>query len=178
MVKYAFVGPLLGALIRPIGGWLADRMGGASLTFWNFVVMAAVMFGVLLFLPTDDSAGSLTGFYTLFLILFVTAGIGNGSVFRMIPIIFHAIHKRWSEGLDAAGKAEAKHKAETEAAVALGFSASIAAFGGFIIPIALAISVDIFGKPNIAMIVFGLFYLSCLFATWAWYYRKGAEVPC
>ncbi len=178
MFRYAFAGPLLGALIRPLGGWLADRIGGASLTFWNFAVMTAAMFSVLLFLPGDAYAGNLVGFYTLFLILFLTAGIGNGSVFRMIPTIFHTIHKRWSEGMDEAGKAQAKHQAETETAVALGFSASIAAFGGFFIPIALAISVDIFGKPNFAMMVFGVFHLSCLFATWAWYYRKGAEVPC
>ena len=54
LVRYAFVGPLLGALIRPLGGWLADRMGGASLTFWNFGIMAVAIFGVLLYLPADD----------------------------------------------------------------------------------------------------------------------------
>lgn len=165
MVKYAFVGPLLGALIRPLGGWLADRIGGASLTFWNFALMTAAMFGVLLFLPGDAQPGNPVGFYLMFLILFMTAGVGNGSVFRMIPTIFHSLH-------------EQKHKAETETAVALGFSASIAAFGGFFIPIALAIAIDLFGQPNLAMMVFGVFHLSCVFATWHWYHRKGAEVPC
>jgi NNP family nitrate/nitrite transporter-like MFS transporter len=173
IVMYAFVGPLLGALIRPLGGWLADRLGGASLTFWNFAVMAAAMFGILLFLPGDAYAGNLAGFYTLFLILFMTTGIGNGSVFRMIPIIFHTLHKRWSEDTG-----QAMHQAETETAVALGFSASIAAFGGFFIPIVLAISVNMFGKLNFAMMAFGVFYLSCMLVTWAWYYRKDAEVPC
>jgi NNP family nitrate/nitrite transporter-like MFS transporter len=178
MVMYAFVGPLLGALIRPLGGWLSDRLGGASLTFWNFAVMAAAMFGILLFLPGDAYAGNPAGFYSMFLVLFMTAGIGNGSVFRMIPIIFHTIHKRWSEEKDKADKIQARHQAETEAAVALGFSSSIAAFGGFFIPIALAISVDLFGKLSFAMIAFGVFYLTCMLVTWAWYYGKHAEVPC
>ncbi len=171
-------GPLLGALIRPLGGWLADRLGGASLTFWNFAVMTAAMFGVLLFLPGDSYAGNLNGFYSMFLILFMTAGIGNGSVFRMIPTVFHTLHERWSKDKEKAEKIQARHRAETETAVALGFSASIAAFGGFFIPIALAISIDIFGAPNFAMMVFGAFHLSCLLATWVWYFRKGAEVPC
>ena len=178
IVKYAFVGPLLGALIRPLGGWLADRMGGASLTFWNFAVMAAAMVGVLLCLPTDTSPGNVTGFYLLFIVLFLTTGIGNGSVFNMIPNIFHTLHLRWSEGQDEARKALAMRQADTESAVALGFSASIAAFGGFFIPIALAISTYFFDNPHAAMSIFSVFYLSCLWVTWSWYYRNGAEVPC
>ena len=178
MVRYAFVGPLVGALIRPLGGWLADRMGGASLTFWNFGVMTAAMFGVLLFLPGDVYLGNVTGFYLLFLVLFLTAGIGNGSVFRMIPSIFHTLHQRWSADKDDAEQALAKHKAETETAVALGFTASIAALGGFGIPVALAISNTLFGNPYLAMACFGVFHLSCLFATWWWYYRTDAEVSC
>ncbi len=178
MVKYAFVGPLLGALIRPLGGWLADRTGGASLTFWNFVVMTMAMFGILLFVPRDVDPGNVTGFYLMFMLVFLTTGIGNGSVFRMIPTIFHTLHQRWSADKDEAHRAQARHQAETETAVALGFSASIAAFGGFGIPVALAVSNSLFGGPYFAMVCFGMFYVSCLFATWWWYYRKDAEVSC
>ena len=183
MVRYAFVGPLLGALIRPLGGWLADRMNGASLTFWNFAVMAVAMFGVSGMLPEGADAGNVTGFYVLFLVIFLTAGIGNGTVFRVIPNAFHAIHQRASAGADAAARdaaarEAASHRAETESAVALGFSASIAAFGGFFIPIILAATESLFGAPHAAMAFFGLFTLSCMLATWNWYYRKGAEVAC
>ena len=103
---------------------------------------------------------------------------GNGSVFRMIPSVFHTLHQRWAKNKDAAAQLEATRKAETETAVALGFSASIAAFGGFFIPIALAISTDLFGGPYFAIAAFGVSTLSCLLATWWWYFRKGAEVNC
>ena len=178
IVSYAFVGPLLGALIRPLGGWMADRMGGASLTFWNFAVMAAAIFASLAFLPGDAYAGNVTAFYLLFLVLFLTAGIGNGSVFRVIPSVFHTLHRRWAKDLDEAGRELAERQAETETAVALGFSASIAAFGGFFIPIALAISTDLFGTPYFAIAAFGVSTLTFMLATWWWYFRKGAEVPC
>jgi NNP family nitrate/nitrite transporter-like MFS transporter len=87
----------VGALIRPVGGWLADKLGGARVTLWNFVVMALAVLGVLFFLPKGASAfalpwgpaeGSFTGFFLMFLVLFFTTGIGNGSTFRMIPVIF------------------------------------------------------------------------------------------
>ena len=178
LIRYAFVGPLLGALIRPLGGWLADRIGGASLTFWNFAVMAAAIFGVLLYLPIDTSSGNATAFYLLFMVVFLTAGIGNGSVFRLITSVFHTIHKQWAENKDEAAQVQAQRQAETETAVALGFSASIAAFGGFFIPIALAISNDIFGDPYFAIAAFGVSTLSFMLATWWWYYRKDAEVCC
>ena len=178
IVPYAFVGPLLGALIRPLGGWLADRMGGASITFWNFALMAVAIFGSLAFVPVDGQGGSVTGFYLMFLILFLSAGIGNGSVFRVIPSVFHRLHQRWAQNKDEAGRELALHRAETETAVALGFSASIAAFGGFFIPIALAISSDLFGDPYFAIAAFGLYAVTCLMATWWWYYREGAEVKC
>lgn len=178
IVAYAFVGPLLGALIRPLGGWLADRMGGASITFWNFALMAVAIFGSLAFVPVDGQGGSVTGFYLMFLALFLTAGVGNGSVFRVIPSVFHRLHQRWAKNKDEAGRELARHRAETETAVALGFSASIAAFGGFFIPIALAISSDLFGGPYFAIAAFGVYAVTCLMATWWWYYRKGAEVKC
>ena len=92
--QFAFIGPLLAALVRPIGGWLADRQGGATITFWSFVVMAVAPLAAILFLPGADGGGSVVGFVLMFLILFLGAGIGNGSTFRMIPTIFRTLRER------------------------------------------------------------------------------------
>src|SRR6478736_2160865 len=83
-VTIAFLGPLVGSLVRPIGGLLADRVGGAIVTFWNFIAMAAATIGVMYFIEVKSFAG----FLAMFLVLFVTTGIGNGSTYRMIPSIF------------------------------------------------------------------------------------------
>src|SRR5258708_10350633 len=83
-VAIAFLGPLVGSLSRPLGGLLADKIGGAIVTFWNFIAMGAATIGVMYFVDIKDFAG----FLTTFLILFVTTGIGNGSTYRMIPAIF------------------------------------------------------------------------------------------
>ena len=83
-VAIAFLGPLVGSLARPLGGLLADKVGGAIVTFWNFIAMGAATIGVMYFVDIKDFAG----FLAMFLILFVTTGIGNGSTYRMIPSIF------------------------------------------------------------------------------------------
>jgi NNP family nitrate/nitrite transporter-like MFS transporter len=80
----AFLGPLVGSLSRPLGGLLADKIGGAIITFWNFIAMGAATIGVLYFVGIKD----FTGFLVMFLILFVTTGIGNGSTYRMSRRIF------------------------------------------------------------------------------------------
>src|SRR6202000_3109491 len=83
-IAIAFLGPLVGSLSRPLGGLLADKVGGAIVTFWNFIAMGAATIGVLWFIDTKD----FSGFLVTFLILFITTGIGNGSTYRMIPSIF------------------------------------------------------------------------------------------
>src|SRR5271170_5619449 len=83
-VAIAFLGPLVGSLSRPFGGLLADKVGGAIVTFWNFVAMGAATIGVMYFVNIKD----FTGFLVMFLILFVATGVGNGSTYRMIPSIF------------------------------------------------------------------------------------------
>lgn len=83
-IGIAFLGPLVGSLSRPLGGWLADKIGGAIITLWNFIAMGVATIGVLYFVSEKEFAG----FLTTFLILFVTTGIGNGSTYRMIPSIF------------------------------------------------------------------------------------------
>nr|BFE96625.1 hypothetical protein GCM10020185_71610 [Pseudomonas brassicacearum subsp. brassicacearum] len=104
-LKFAFLGPLVGALVRPLGGWLADKLGGAKVTLWNFVLMIVMVFGVLHFLPQNGQGGSFYGFLGMFMLLFITTGVGNGSTFRMIPVIFRTLHEKkppWAKKARAA----------------------------------------------------------------------------
>jgi NNP family nitrate/nitrite transporter-like MFS transporter len=178
LVKYAFIGPLLGALIRPLGGWLADRFGGARVTFWNFAVMLAASLAVFGFLPAGTSAGHADPFFWAFLLLFLTTGVGNGSVFRMVPSVFLTMHMLWAKGKGEDAMASAKREGEIEASVALGFTAAIAALGLFFIPMAVGVSLETTGGPLAAWYVFITFYLSCVLGTWSWYRRKDAEIRC
>lgn len=177
-LKFAFLGPLVGALIRPVGGWLADKMGGARVTLWNFVVMIAAVFGVLHFLPQAGSEGNFYGFLAMFMLLFVTTGVGNGSTFRMIPVIFRTLHERLSAGKSKDVQEQAGKNAGKEAAAVLGFSSAIAAYGAFFIPKSFGSSMALTGGPQMALYVFIGFYVSCILLTWWNYARKGAEMPC
>lgn len=177
-LKFAFLGPLVGALIRPVGGWLADKLGGARVTLWNFVVMIAAVFGVLHFLPQAGSEGNFYGFLAMFMLLFVTTGVGNGSTFRMIPVIFRTLHERLSAGKSKDVQEQAGKNAGKEAAAVLGFSSAIAAYGAFFIPKSFGSSMALTGGPQMALYVFVGFYVSCILLTWWSYARKGAEMPC
>ncbi len=177
-LQFAFLGPMVGALIRPVGGWLSDRLGGARVTFWNFIVMIAAVFGVVGFLPNQTSSGEFWGFFTMFMLLFITTGIGNGSTFRMIPIIFRTQHERWSADQPEEAKATALHAATTESAATLGFSSAVAAYGAFFIPKAYGTSISATGGPVAALYTFVAFYATCLFVTWWFYSRKNAAIPC
>jgi MFS transporter, NNP family, nitrate/nitrite transporter len=152
-----WIGPLVGALARPAGGWLADRYGGARVTQWSFAVMALGVLALLLALPGSAADGRIALFAAGFAALFVAAGIGNGSTFRMIALIFPS------------GK---------EAAAVLGFASAVAAYGGFFIPKALGSSISLAGTPRAALLAFGAFYLSCLAITWWTYGRRFAPMPC
>ena len=176
--EYAFLGPLVGALLRPVGGWMADKMGGARVTFWNFVAMAAASFGVLHYLPSQGNPGSFWGFLAMFILLFVTTGIGNGSTFRMIPVIFLTERQRAAAGGDAQAKTQAVTEAAKEAAAVLGFSSAFAAYGAFFIPKAFGTSITLTGGPEAALYGFVAFYVSCIALTWYCYARKHAEMPC
>ncbi|HUF80751.1 MAG TPA: NarK family nitrate/nitrite MFS transporter [Burkholderiales bacterium] len=177
-LQYAWLGPFVGAIIRPFGGWLADKLGGAAVTYWNFIVMAAAVGGVLYFLPSGPSGGSFAGFLVMFILLFLTTGIGNGSTFRMIPVIFLTERQRQAAGKGAAAQEQAVKEANKEAAAVLGFSAAVAAYGGFFSPKSYGTSIDLMGGPEGALYLFIAFYLTCIATTWWYYARRNAEMPC
>ncbi|MEI6388787.1 MAG: NarK family nitrate/nitrite MFS transporter [Spirochaetota bacterium] len=174
-IAYAFLGPLVGAIARPIGGWISDRAGGARVTFWSFVGMVLSVLGVVAFLPHGGQGGNFPGFLSLFLVLFTLTGIGNASTFRMIPIIYLTEHQR-----AAAGRSDEKITVDAgkESAAALGFAGALGAYGGFFIPMSFGASITATGGADVALYGFIAFYLSCIAITWWFYSRKNAEVPC
>jgi NNP family nitrate/nitrite transporter-like MFS transporter len=173
-LDYAFLGPLVGALVRPLGGWLSDKIGGAKVTFWDFVLMIFGVVGVLYFLDQ----GSFGGFLTMFLVLFFATGIGNGSTFRMIPIIFRTERMREVEGEGDEAQETARRAAEKESAATLGFSSAIAAYGAFVIPLTYNLAISATGGPQAALYAFIAFYASCIAVTWWYYSRRNAAIPC
>jgi NNP family nitrate/nitrite transporter-like MFS transporter len=177
-MKFAFLGPLVGALIRPVGGWLSDKLGGARVTFWNFIAMTAAVFGVLYFLPSGGSGGHFWGFLAMFMLLFITTGIGNGSTFRMVPVIFMTERQRAVAGEGRLAEEQAVKQANKEAAAVLGFSSAIGAYGGFFIPKSYGTSISMTGGPEAALYGFVAFYITCIVMTWWFYSRRNAEMPC
>ncbi|MDY0972404.1 NarK family nitrate/nitrite MFS transporter [Siccibacter turicensis] len=171
ILHYAFFGPLFGALARTAGGAISDRLGGTRVTLVNFVLMA--LFSALLFttLPSGDSQGNLIAFFGVFLMLFLTAGLGSGSSFQMISVIFR---KLTMDRVKAQGgtEAQAMREAATDTAAALGFISAIGAIGGFFIPKAFGTSLALTGSPAGAMKVFLVFYVICVVVTWVVYGRK------
>jgi NNP family nitrate/nitrite transporter-like MFS transporter len=166
-VAIAFLGPLVGSLVRPLGGLLADKIGGAIVTFWNFIAMGAATIGVMYFVETKE----FTGFLAMFLVLFVTTGIGNGSTYRMIPSIFRQQNLAKAKGSGEQGRAAALHTAGIEAGAALGFIGAIGACGGYLIPRGFGASIAATGGPHLALVIYLAFYATCLALTWGFYLR-------
>ena len=177
-VKYAFLGPLVGALVRPLGGWLSDKIkSGAAITQIVFIGMIVAVCGVLAFLPTDGQGGSFWGFFACFMALFALTGLGNGSTFMQVPVIFLNMHQRFAEqGLVDAE--QARLDATKEGAAVIGFTAAFAAYGGFFIPKSYGTSIAVTGSVNAALIAFIVFYVLCGALNWWYYARKGAEAKC
>ena len=158
-LQYAWLGPLVGSLVRPVGGWVSDKLGGARVTHWDTIVMIASALGVAYFIKAAGSAATPETywwpFFWLFMLLFTTTGIGNGSTFRMVPIIF---------------------KPEMAGPV-LGWTSAVAAYGAFLIPRIFGGQIEA-GTPEYGLYGFAAYYVSCLFVNWWFYARKGAEIPC
>jgi len=170
-IAIAFLGPLVGSLARPLGGLISDKVGGAIVTLFNFMVMAAATVGVLYFVGIKD----FTGFLVSFLALFASTGFGNGSTYRMIPSIFREENLRKAKGQGDAARAEALKAASIQSGAAVGFIGAIGAVGGFLIPLGFGKSIALTGGPQLALIIYLLFYATCVATTWWFYLRRGPE---
>ena len=164
VTAYAFLGALVGSLIRPLGGRLADRVGGAKVTAFSFVAMAVGVLGVVWSL----SLHSFGLFFAAFMLLFVATGIGNGSTYRMIPAIFrHDV-----DDTDA----HAVTLARRQAAAAIGIISAIGAYGGFLVPRTYGWSTASFGSIVPALYVYVGVYAVMLAVTWVFYLRPASRM--
>ncbi|MER5882893.1 nitrate/nitrite transporter [Streptomyces sp. NPDC001941] len=160
-----FLGPLLGSLARPVGGRLADRLGGARVTLWAFAAMAAAT-GVVVYASIQRS---LPVFLAGFTALFVLSGLGNGSTYKMIPAVFRAEAGRRGlagEAADALGR--------RLSGAAMGLIGAVGALGGLGINLAFRQSFRGAGTGTAAFVAFLVFYGACLAVTWTVYLRRPA----
>ncbi|MBI3118319.1 MAG: NarK/NasA family nitrate transporter [Candidatus Hydrogenedentes bacterium] len=159
ILKYAFLGAAMGAAIRPVGGWLSDKLGGARVTQWDTVIMVAAALGCAWVIRIASASPQPEKYFLPFLLpfilLFATTGIGNGSTFRMIAVIFPK---------DLAGPV-------------LGWTSAVAAYGAFLIPTIFATQIEA-GTPEYALYGFTAYYVSCIVLNWWYYARKNAEIKC
>lgn len=160
-LSLAFLGALVGSVARPLGGVLADRVGGAVVTVCCYAVMIAGALGAVVAL----GSGSFGLFFASFLVLFVATGVGNGSVYRMIPAAFRVA----GVGRDAVATARA-------AAGCIGVAGAVGAFGGFLIPRGFAVSTSMTGSLVAALWVFVGAYAVMAVVTWAVYARRGTAM--
>lgn len=157
VLAYAWIGPFVGAAIRPVGGWISDKVGGSIVTQWVCGVMAvaAVAVGYVM-MQAYHSATPEQYFFVflgLFMLLFAASGIGNGSTFRSIGVIFD----------------------RQQAGPVLGWTSAVAAYGAFIAPVVIGQQIKL-GTPQMAMYGFAVFYALCLVLNWWFYLRAGAEI--
>ncbi len=168
ILKYAFLGPLVGAVARALAGKACDRIGGGRITFWVFIAMSFGVLGILYAIGMKGSASAFPVFFASFLFLFAATGVGNASTFQMIPAIMRKEIARLEPGMTAQERVKQSDK---EAAAIIGFTSAIAAYGAFFIPKSFGTSIAATGGPQIALYGFLLFYVSCIAITW-WFYTR------
>ena len=156
-LMYAWMGPFIGALIRPLGGWISDKVGGAKVTQVVSIVMIGSALGVAYFLKQAYVSATpedyFIPFFLLFLVLFAATGIGNGSTFRTIAMVFP----------------------KEQAGPALGWTSAVAAYGAFIIPKVFGEQIKL-ATPEYALYGFAIFYFVCLLLNWWYYLGPKAEI--
>jgi len=160
-LMFAWMGPFIGALIRPVGGWISDKVGGALVTQLCSVVMTLSAVGVAYYMKAAYQSATpeeyFVQFFVLFLLLFAATGIGNGSTFRTISVIFN----------------------KEQAGPVLGWTSAVAAYGAFYIPKVIGEQIKA-TTPEVALYGFAAFYAVCIGINWWFYLRKGksTEIEC
>ena len=157
VLAYAWIGPFIGAAVRPLGGWISDKVGGSIVTqvISAVMVVASVAVGYVM-MQAYNSATPQTYFpmfLGVFMLLFFATGIGNGSTFRTIGVIFD----------------------RQQAGPVLGWTSAVAAYGAFVAPIVIGEQINA-GTPQYAMYGFAVFYALCLILNWWFYLRANAYV--
>jgi len=157
-LMWVFLGPVIGALIRPVGGWLSDKINsGAKVTavstVFQILATLAVAYFVIQARNSETPEAYWWPFFASFMVLFLTTGIGNGSTFRSIPYIFN----------------------KEQAGPVLGWTAAIAAYGAFIIPKVFGQQIKS-GTPEYALYGFAIYYFVCLVLNWWFYQGPKAEI--
>lgn len=155
-LMYAWMGPFIGALIRPVGGWISDKVGGALVTQICAVVMVGAAIGAGYYMQLAYQSASpeeyFVPFFILFLVLFGATGIANGSTFRTISMVFN----------------------KEQAGPVLGWTSAVAAYGAFYIPKVIGEQITA-TTPEVAMFGFAVFYAVCIVVNWWFYLRKNGE---
>lgn len=172
--QIAFLGPLLGSLSRVYGGRIADRIGGGRVTLGAFCAMILAS-GILVSASTFGTqhgagpapAGAMIGYAAGFIALFILSGIGNGSVYKLIPTIFEA--RSHSLKLD---EAERGKWSRSMAGALIGLTGAIGALGGVGVNLALRQSYLSNGTATAAFWAFAVFYVAASILTWAIYVRR------
>jgi len=156
-LTYAWIGPFIGALIRPVGGWISDKVGGSIVTqiISAVMVVASAAAGYVMMLAYKSATPEeyFMIFMVLFVVLFAASGVGNGSTFRTVGVIFD----------------------RAQAGPVLGWTSAAAAYGAFIAPVVIGGQIKA-GTPEMAMYGFAVFYALCLILNWWFYLRSGAEI--
>ncbi len=156
-LTYAWIGPFVGAAVRPLGGWISDKLGGSIVTqvISAVMVIASTAVGYVMMQAYGSASPEqyFPAFLGLFIVLFFATGIGNGSTFRTIGVIFD----------------------RTQAGPVLGWTSAIAAYGAFIAPVVIGNQIKS-GTPQYAMYGFAVFYAICLVLNWWFYLRRNAYV--
>jgi NNP family nitrate/nitrite transporter-like MFS transporter len=156
-LTYAWIGPFIGALIRPVGGWIADKVGGSIVTqIISAVMVAASAYAGYIMMQAYQSATPdvyFIEFLITFVVIFAASGIGNGSTFRTVGVVFDRV----------------------QAGPVLGWTSAVAAYGAFIAPVVIGAQIKA-GTPQMAMYGFAVFYALCLILNWWFYLRSGSEI--
>jgi NNP family nitrate/nitrite transporter-like MFS transporter len=156
-LQYAWIGPFVGALIRPVGGWISDKVGGSIVTqIISAIMVAASAYAGWIMMQAYQSATPeiyFTQFILTFVVLFAATGIGNGSTFRTVGVVFDRL----------------------QAGPVLGWTSAVAAYGSFIAPVVIGEQIKA-GTPQNAMYGFAIFYAACLVLNWWFYLRKNAYI--